>query len=192
MEKREMKRKKNALLLSIVCCGSGQFFVYRQRIKGGVLFLPQFLIMLIELLSGYWIEYFQGRIPEFSLRLHGGFFTKGIWGMITLGEKAGGRYGDHSTMLLINGVIAILILGIAFATYVWNIYDIQAGNKKIESKVSWQKKFFKEFTLFYLNSYRYCFYFCCLNANYFYFFDSIFELQQESSSTWTIIRLGGV
>ena len=110
MEKREMKRKKNALLLSIVCCGSGQFFVYRQRIKGGVLFLPQFLIMLIELLSGYWIEYFQGRIPEFSLRLHGGFFTKGIWGMITLGEKAGGRYGDHSTMLLINGVIAILIL----------------------------------------------------------------------------------
>lgn len=61
--------------------------------------------------------------------------------MITLGEKAGGRYGDHSTMLLINGVIAILILGIAFATYVWNIYDIQAGNKKIESKVSWQKSF---------------------------------------------------
>ena len=51
-------------------------------------------------------------------------------------------------MLLINGVIAILILGIAFATYVWNIYDIQAGNKKIESKVSLAKKFFKEFTLF--------------------------------------------
>lgn len=131
--------------------------------------MPQFLIMLIELLSGYWIEYFQGRIPEFSLRLHGGFFTKGIWGMITLGEKAGGRYGDHSTMLLINGVIAILILGIAFATYVWNIYDIQAGNKKIESKVSWAKKFFKEFTLFYLNSYRYCFYFCCLKAIVFTF-----------------------
>lgn len=51
-------------------------FVYRQRIKGGVLFLPQFLIMLIELLSGYWIEYFQGGIPEFSLRLHGGFLQK--------------------------------------------------------------------------------------------------------------------
>ena len=188
MEKREMKRKKNALLLSIVCCGSGQFFVYRQRIKGGVLFLPQFLIMLIELLSGYWIEYFQGRIPEFSLRLHGGFFTKGIWGMITLGEKAGGRYGDHSTMLLINGVIAILILGIAFATYVR-----YTGRKQKNRKQSiLAKKFFKEFTLFYLNSYRYCFYFCCLNANCFYFFDSIFELQQESSSTWTIIRLGGV
>lgn len=112
--------------------------------------MPQFLIMLIELLSGYWIEYFQGRIPEFSLRLHGGFFTKGIWGMITLGEKAGGRYGDHSTMLLINGVIAILILGIAFATYVWNIYDIQAGNKKIESKVSWQKSFSKNLPYFIL------------------------------------------
>lgn len=65
MEKREMKRKKNALLLSIVCCGSGQFFVYRQRIKGGVLFLPQFLIMLIELLSGYWIEYFQEEYQNF-------------------------------------------------------------------------------------------------------------------------------
>ena len=86
MEKREMKRKKNALLLSIVCCGSGQFFVYRQRIKGGVLFLPQFLIMLIELLSGYWIEYLPVIMPEFSLRLHGGFFTKGIWGQITLGH----------------------------------------------------------------------------------------------------------
>ena len=110
-------------------------------LKEAYYFCLNLLIMLIELLSGYWIEYFQGRIPEFSLRLHGGFFTKGIWGMITVGEKAGGRYGDHSTMLLINGVIAILILGIAFATYVWNIYDIQAGNKKIESKYLGKKVF---------------------------------------------------
>ena len=65
----------------------------------------------------------------------------------TLGEKAGGRYGDHSTMLLINGVIAILILGIAFATYVWNIYDIQAGNKKISKAKYLGKKVFQRIYL---------------------------------------------
>ena len=48
MEKREMKRKKNALLLSIVCCGSGQFFVYRQRIKEYQNFLYGFMVDFLQ------------------------------------------------------------------------------------------------------------------------------------------------
>ena len=70
--------------------------------------------------------------------------------MITFVEKEVGRYGYHSTMLLINGIIAVLILESAVVTYVFNIYDIQAGNKKIESKVSWQKSFSKNLPYFIL------------------------------------------
>ena len=33
-----MKKKKGALLLSVFFCGSGQFFVYKQRMKGAALF----------------------------------------------------------------------------------------------------------------------------------------------------------
>lgn len=40
-----MKKKKGALLLSVFFCGSGQFFVYKQRMKGAALFLSQTLIL---------------------------------------------------------------------------------------------------------------------------------------------------
>ena len=102
--------KEKALISSIFIWGSGQFLICKQKIKGLVIFCLQLLFFGTELLSGYWIEYLQGLIPDFSIRLHGGFFTKGLWGLVTLGEKAGGKSGDHSTMLLINGVIAIIVL----------------------------------------------------------------------------------
>ena len=62
-----MKKKKGALLLSVFFCGSGQFFIYKQRMKGAALFLSQALILIIELMSGYWLEYAQGLIPDFSM-----------------------------------------------------------------------------------------------------------------------------
>ena len=104
-----MKKKAKAVLISIFLWGGGQFFVCKQRRKGAVLFLIQILAVGMELFSGFWLEYMQGAIKDFSIRLHGGIFTKGIWGLITLGEKPGGQYGDHSTMLLINGLIALII-----------------------------------------------------------------------------------
>ncbi|RDU24171.1 carbohydrate ABC transporter permease [Anaerosacchariphilus polymeriproducens] len=118
-----MNKKKTAFLLSMVLWGSGQFFICKQRLKGVLLFAFQLLPIIIELFTGYWLEYAQGLITDFSIRLHGGFFTKGIWGLITLGEKAGGRYGDHSTILLINGIMAVIILLLLLVVYIWNLWD---------------------------------------------------------------------
>lgn len=127
-----MNKKVKAILLSIFFWGSGQFFICKQRGKGIVLFFIQMLAIGTELFSGYWIEYARGLIPDFSIRLHGGLFTKGIWGLITLGEKTGGIYGDHSTMLLIKGVIALFILLALAGVYIWNIRDARKSSLRAE------------------------------------------------------------
>lgn len=133
-----------ALLLSAFVWGSGQFFVCKQRLKGLLLFGVQILMIITELLSGYWIEYLCGYVPHFSIRLHGGFFVKGIWGIITLGEKAGGKNGDHSTMLLINGVIALFVLGLLLIVYIYNLYDaFSCAKKGIEESQNFQGSFKK-------------------------------------------------
>lgn len=126
-----MNKKKTAFLSSVIFWGSGQFFVYKQRVKGLILFALQLLPIVIEICSGYWLEYAQGVFTDFSIRLHGGFFTKGIWGLITLGEKAGGRYGDHSTILLINGIMAVIILMFLLGVYIWNLWDVWNPNQHI-------------------------------------------------------------
>lgn len=118
-----MSKKLKAMLLSVFLWGGGQFFICKQRLKGLLLFLLQIIFIGTELRSGYWIEYFFGMVPNFSLRLHGGFFTKGIWGFVTLGKKAGAKSGDHSTMLLIGGIITLLVLIIFLSIYIWNIWD---------------------------------------------------------------------
>lgn len=124
-------RIKSALL-SVVLWGSGQFFVCKQHIKGICFFLVQILMLAIELITGYWIEWASGLINRFSIRLHGGFFTKGIWGLITLGEKTGVKNGDHSTTLLLEGLLALIILGVFVAVYIWNIKDSYSTAGKIQ------------------------------------------------------------
>lgn len=109
--------------LSVLLWGAGQFFICRQKVKGLLLFLVQILAVSTELASGYWLEYFSGQIDSFSLRIHGGFFTRGIWGLITLGQVEAGKYGDHSTMLLITGIIVILFCLLILVTYIYNIWD---------------------------------------------------------------------
>ena len=90
---------KNKRIVSTICSiliwGSGQFFVCKQRLKGMILFLLQLIFVGTEIFSGYLLEALSGQITHFSFRLHGGFFTKGIWGLITLGEKEGGKNGDQ-------------------------------------------------------------------------------------------------
>lgn len=142
-----MQKKEKSLLLSIFFWGSGQFFICKQRLKGLFLFLIQILAVSMELFGGYWIEYMQGLIPEFSLRLHGGYFTKGIWGLVTLGEKVGGRNGDHSTMLLINGIISVIVLLMLLCIYAWNLADAWRTGKKIDACGEYenQKDYLKKF-----------------------------------------------
>ena len=72
MEKREMKRKKMPCCYPLFVAEADNFLVYRQRIKGGVLFLPQFLIMLIETVEWVLDRIFSGK----NTRI---FFTASWW-----------------------------------------------------------------------------------------------------------------
>ncbi len=146
-----MKRRWLSLIPSIFIWGSGQFFVCRQRIKGLIFFLIQFLVIFIELSTGYWIEYMQGLIPVFEIGKYGGFFTKGVWGFVTLGTSPGIR-GDHSTSLLINGIIVLLIIAIVLFAYIWNLLDayrsgllIESTGEYISSKDYWKRLYQKSF-----------------------------------------------
>ncbi len=127
-----MTKAKKSLMMSALIWGSGQFFVSKQRVKGLMFFLVQMIILSIEVSTGYWFEYLLGMIDQFKLRLHGGFFSKGIWGLITLGEVPGARGGDHSMMLLINGIIVALLVGIILLIYLWNIRDAYLTGKSID------------------------------------------------------------
>lgn len=126
-----MEKETISAILSFFIWGSGQFFICRQRLKGLILFLLQISLISIEFFTGYWFEYFTGLISEFSFRLHGGFFTKAMWGFITLGDRAGTKNGDHSTMLLISGIIAGLVLSIFLSVYILNLRDAWLSGKKL-------------------------------------------------------------
>lgn len=117
-----MKKKQWMVLLSLLIWGSGQFIVAKQRVKGSLFFLAQVLLLGTELFTGYWLNYFAGQISNFSIRLYGGFFTKGLWGLITMGSVEGIK-GDHSTILLINGIIAFMGFIVLMGVYIVNITD---------------------------------------------------------------------
>ncbi len=128
-----MNKAKTSVLLSIFIWGSGQFLICKQRLKGIFFFLVQVLMLYIELSTGYWIEYFSGMIPDkFTLRVYGGFLTKGVWGIITLGEIPGAKGGDHSTVLMITGIIVVMILSVLLLIYIWNVKDAYSGGKYID------------------------------------------------------------
>lgn len=126
-----MKKRRSSTILSCLIWGGGQFFVCGQKIKGLLFFAAQVLFFGIELNTGYWFNFFAGQISDFQIRLYGGFFTKGLWGLYTLGTVSG-RHGDHSTMLMINGIIALIALLLFLGVYIWNIADAYKTAKYIE------------------------------------------------------------
>lgn len=129
-----MTKRRTSMLISVFLWGGGQFFVGKQRIKGVFFFCMELVFLGIEALSGYWLDYFAGNISHFRIGVYGGFFTRGIWGLVTLGDKAGARYGDHSTMLLIEGIISIMVLALFLLLYVWNLKDAYHTGKEIDTK----------------------------------------------------------
>lgn len=114
-----MSKKFRSTLLSCIIWGSGQFFVCKQRLKGVLLFAAQVLFIAIELLSGLWQYVVTGQISP-DVRTCGGFFTKGIWGLITLGKV---QFSDNSAILLINGITALLLIIVFAGIYIFNIVD---------------------------------------------------------------------
>jgi len=145
-----MKKPTLAAAMSALVWGSGQ--VYNKQYGKGLVFLAiQVTLFAVELLTG---NYFSG---AFEFR-EAGFFGEGIWGMITLGTKlsevteAGRTPGDHSVMLLIQGIIAVLILFVFAVIWIGNIRDAYQTAKKfnetgifITSKkwlqTTWEKSF---------------------------------------------------
>ena len=125
-------------IMSAVVWGSGQF-ANKEYAKGIFFFLVQVFFICIELFTGTGAVILGQVPPHFR---NAGMFTKGIWGIITLGEieraNAQVLVFDHSTMLLLGGLIAISIM-IAFAViYQWNIRDAYKTRKKIEKGVKYE------------------------------------------------------
>lgn len=119
-------------LCSAVVWGSGQIF-NKQTVKGIVLFLSQCVFLFIELSTGTW-KVLTG-VAERTFR-NCGYFTKGIWGLITLGEiprtDSSVLIYDHSIMLLVGGLISTTILLIFVGIWIWNIRDAYSTRQKIE------------------------------------------------------------
>jgi len=125
-----MKKPTLAAILSSIIWGSGQLY-NKQFAKGFVFLAIQLIIIGIELGTG---DYFAS---TFEFR-YAGFFISGIWGMITLGTQLseltfdGLTPGDHSVMLLIQGIIAALIILILIGIWVSNIKDAYLTAKAAE------------------------------------------------------------
>ncbi|KGG80382.1 carbohydrate ABC transporter permease [Caloranaerobacter azorensis] len=120
-----MKKSTKAALLSTVFMGLGQF--YNREIIKGIIFSAFELIILIF------------TIP---------YFKHSIWGLITLGEKPlhfvnGIAQGDHSIILLIQGIISLLLIGLLIVIYIINIKDAKNTAELIERGE--ERRTFKEF-----------------------------------------------
>ncbi|MDR2743417.1 MAG: sugar ABC transporter permease [Treponema sp.] len=131
-----------AALYSAVVWGSGQF-INKQKTKGFIFFLCQVILISIEMLTGTVWEnaarktvemagsldwgVFLGNVGAQLGDIHNyGFFIKGIWGLVTLGSipraHAAAVY-DHSVMLMLGGIIAVLALLLFGCIWIWNIRD---------------------------------------------------------------------
>lgn len=120
-----MKRSTKAALLSTVFMGLGQFY-NREIIKGIIFSVFELLILLFT-------------IP---------YFKHSIWGLITLGEKPlhfvnGIAQGDHSIILLIQGIISLLVIGLLIVIYFINIKDAKNTAELLERGE--ERRTFKEF-----------------------------------------------
>jgi len=121
---------------SAILWGAGQI-INRQYLKGLVLTLVMASVVAVELVTGHYKN-----VDAYSLSRHGGFFLKGIWGLVTLGStprrmSAGGlSAGDHSIVLLINGLIAALALILVSLLYAGNVVDAYRTRRLINSEGS--------------------------------------------------------
>ena len=117
-------------IASAAVWGSGQL-INRQYIKGSLYLFAQLFFVFAELVTGNYAS------ASFSIREDGGFFLHGLWGIVTLGSKprqmtlAGLTDGDHSVILMINGIIASLIIIAFVMIYIINIRDAFLTRKRI-------------------------------------------------------------
>ncbi len=119
-------------LMSALLWGSGQI-MNKQRIKGLVFFLVQAGLVCIELATGTWSVLTGAAEPHFR---NCGLFIQGIWGLVSLGEiprtSSKVKVYDHSTMLMIGGLIAMALLLVFVIIWVINMRDAYVTRKRME------------------------------------------------------------
>lgn len=140
-------------VLSFFIMGAGQFR-NRQKSKGFVFLGVFVLALLVEVLTGGYFFAFSelSQYPAgaggqvYFIRDYGGIFTKGLWGLVTLGKITVMQpyrnavtetfnkvipwlSGDNSISLLGNGLIALVLLSILVGIWLINIKDAYATRK---------------------------------------------------------------
>jgi len=146
--------KNIAAVYSALIWGSGQL-INKQKIKALIFFALQIIFISIELLtSAVWKNaaaqcvkvagrldwgLFLSFIPEQLRDIHNyGFFIKGIWGLFSLGtipRVYGAPVYDHSIMLMLGGIIAIITILLFAAIWIWNIRDAYKTRQNIEAGI---------------------------------------------------------
>lgn len=115
-------------LASAIVWGSGQL-MNKQFLKAIFFFFFQCVLICVELLSG---KYFRGGVTHLR---DAGFFLRGLWGLITLGERKAGLQeipvepffievkGDISDILMLEGIISLLVLLFFMIILIWSVKD---------------------------------------------------------------------
>ena len=122
-------------LCSLLVWGSGQV-INKQFIKGVIFFLVQAAFVIYEFTTGTWAV-MTGQV-EAQFR-NAGFFSRGLWGLITLGEIPRERIDgawvevfDHSIMLMMSGLIALVFIVAYILLTIWSCRDAYKTRLKIE------------------------------------------------------------
>ncbi|MCL2378628.1 MAG: sugar ABC transporter permease [Defluviitaleaceae bacterium] len=119
-------------LSSAIVWGSGQV-INKQYIKGLVFFIVQCILVFVELSTGT-LAVLTGQ-ADAHFR-NAGYFSRGLWGIVTLGEiprlDSSVLVFDHSVMLMMNGLIAIVLLIIFGIIWIWNIRDAYKSRIAVE------------------------------------------------------------
>jgi arabinogalactan oligomer/maltooligosaccharide transport system permease protein len=113
--------------------GSGQC-INKQKLKGLLFFLIQVLFVSVELLTRRGA--YDPAVPGSQFR-NAGYFIRGLWGLITLGslprESSRQPVYDHSVMLMLGGIIALIVFLIFAAFWIWNIVDAYKTSRAIRA-----------------------------------------------------------
>lgn len=149
----------------------------KQWYKAIPLFLVIITITLIELLTSNYIYVLSGELSQFPatdgifyfFRDYGGFFTRGIWGLISLGELVVGdlyrgetivvfdkvftwKSTDNSQVLLGEGIIALVLLLSLATVWIYSIVDafksyvlLTEENNDNESMLEFSKRIWEDF-----------------------------------------------
>ncbi len=150
LEKKELKKWQKVFgrqmtgpgWLSLLFPGLGQF-VNKQKGKGFLFSSVYIVYILIEIVTSSLVT---APIPGQPEAWGLGFFSKGIWGVVTLGSTTGGRFRDNSPILMIEGLIVFLFLMILAFFWIASIKDANETHLIFKSTglIQSSKDYFKE------------------------------------------------